>query len=251
MTNKNKKLAVLMSVVLLILIAGVVIVSKTKNLNVKAPNNEAGAQTNEADKIKEANKEVLNNINEETTAVKPIDKNDYYQGNLSAPIQIIIYNDFDFPFYNKVSDTLNKVKQEFGDKAVIAFRHFPLAIHTNAMSAALASECAAEQGKFWEMHDRLFKDYEEEKMNAGQYKKDAAELKLDQDKFSKCFGAEKYKDKINAQMEEGKKAGAGGVPTYFVNGRPIAGAVPFDDYTASDGIKEKGMKSIIEKSISK
>lgn len=239
----NKKITILIIAVLAVF-AVCAVIYRAQNKKIETVQNKT-EQEKEADAVEAANKDILNNSGE-AQAVKPIDKTDHYQGDLNAPVQIILYNDFDCPYYKEVNDTINKVEQEFGDKVVIAFRHYPISIHSNAMPAALAAECAAEQGKFWEMHDQLLKDKEANEVNAAQYKADAKSLGLDREKFNKCLDEEKYKDAVYAQMDEGKSAGVQGTPSYFVNGGFIPGAVPFEDYTASDGSRGKGMKSVIE-----
>lgn len=181
--------------------------------------------------------------------VRPIDENDHYQGKLDAPAQFIVYSSFECPFTPQFNKTIEQVKQEFGDKVVIAFRHFILRGDNSAMPAALAAECAAEQGKFWEMRDKLA-DNETRRMGAERFKINAAELGLDAGKFNKCADGEKYADKINNQISESESFGVVGTPTIFVNGEQIVGAVPFDDFVHSDGRAGEGMRNIITRHLS-
>src|SRR3989344_203228 len=162
--------------------------------------------------------------------LSPINENDHIIGSIDAPVQMIIYSDFECPYCARFVDTIEKVKAEFGDKVAITFRHFPLVFHKEAVPAAIASECAAEQGKFWEMHDKLFEDNENKKFNAEEFKKDAGELGLDQAKFNQCLDTNKYKEKVQRQMLEGKSVGVTGTPTTFINGEFVIGATPFEDY---------------------
>ncbi len=180
-------------------------------------------------------------------SVKPMDASDHVLGSLTAPVKIIVYSDFECPFCLRFEDTLKQIEQTFAGKVAIAFRQFPLSFHPEAFPAALASECASEQGKFWEMHDKLFADNKNGNMSADQFKKDAADLGLNTVQFDKCLDTEKYKDKVQAQVIEGKNEGVTGTPTSFVNGQMVVGAYPFEDFTASDGTQTQGMKSIIEK----
>ncbi|MEK7097672.1 MAG: thioredoxin domain-containing protein [Patescibacteria group bacterium] len=181
--------------------------------------------------------------------LSPISKNDHLIGDLNAPVQMIIYSDFECPYCARFVDTIEKVKAEFGDKIAITFRHFPLAFHKDAMPAAIASECAAEQGKFWEMHDKLFEDNEDKKFSIAEFKNDAKELGLDQAKFNQCLETDKYKEKVQKQMLEGKSVGVTGTPTTFVNGEFVIGAIPFEDYKDSEGRQQSGMKKIIERKL--
>ncbi len=179
--------------------------------------------------------------------LKPIDAADHVRGSLDAPVKMIVYSDFECPFCSKFADTMKQVEENFKDKVVIAFRHYPLAGHPEGLPAAEASECAAEQGKFWEMHDKLFADNKAGRLSADQYKKDAGDLGLDAAKFSQCLDSGKYKNKVETDIAEGERAGVTGTPTSFVNGNIYPGAYPFEDFTASNGDKEDGMQTIINK----
>lgn len=176
---------------------------------------------------------------------------DHLWGDIKNPVKIIIYSDFECPFCAKLSKDIEKVKSEYGGKVVIAFRHRILASHPAAMPAALASECAAEQGKFWEMHDKLFEDAGESNLTVEEFKKDGRELGLKMEKFTECLTTEKYKTKITNQMNLGKQAGADGTPTFFVNGEVYPGAYPYEDFVGSDGGANKGLKSIIERHLAR
>lgn len=231
----------------LIFVTYLLIAQKEKPDQAVADNSLKREQMNEVEKLKAGNEDIVEKARSlPGKIVRNIDETDNYFGDLSAPVQIIIYDDFECPFCARFYDTINKVKEEFKNKVVIAFRHFPLRSHPNAVPAAMASECAAEQGKFWEMHDRIFEANKERNLNAEQYKKDAKDLGLEIVEFMKCFETNKYKDRIQEQMVEGKNISVTGTPGNFINGTPYPGAIPFDDYTSSDGELNDGMKSIIE-----
>ena len=202
----------------------------------------------EENSIMEANQQAVRQAMQQTVQpVRSIGSEDHFLGNLDAPIQIIVYSDFSCPFSAKFYDTAEQIKEEFSDDAVMAFRHYPSIGRVYAMQAAIASECAAEQGKFWEMRGKLFENNKENKLSPEQFKKNALEIGIDTAKFNKCLEAEKYKDKIYAQMRDGRNYGAGGSPTIFVNGEPFPGAYPFEDFIRSNNDEEEGMKSIIER----
>lgn len=193
---------------------------------------------------------VKNNQTENNGAeskLRPIDSTDHIIGDLGAPVQMIIYSDFECPYCAQFANTVKTINQEFGNKVAIAFRHYPLAGHKQAAEAAEASECAAEQGKFWGMYDKLFTDNTAGKMSKEQFEQDAVDLGLNKDQFNQCLDSGKYADKVKTLKEEGDEAGVTGTPTSFINGNIYPGAYPFEDFTASDGAQEKGMKSIIIK----
>jgi protein-disulfide isomerase len=207
----------------------------------------------EAKEIIDANKEAIKKAREEGSGqVKPISEDDHVLGDINAPVQLIIYSDFECPFCADFSNTVKQIIEEFGDKVAVVFRHFPMTtIHHNAMSSAIAAECAAEQGKFWEMHDKLFADNVDKKFSIDQFKSDAAEIGLDAARFNQCLDTEKYKDKVEAQVLEGRNAGVLGTPSSFVNGQALPGAYPFEDFTDSQGYERIGMKNIILKHLEK
>ncbi|MFA6106956.1 MAG: thioredoxin domain-containing protein [Patescibacteria group bacterium] len=201
--------------------------------------NNIGVENNKSDKAGGEVKSV-NNLPE-------INADDHLWGDLQNPVKMIIYSDFECPFCSKFAKTVEEVKSAYDGKVVIAFRHRPLAFHSSAMLAALTSECAAEQDKFWQMHDKLFADAGENNLSPEEFKKDAGEIGLSMEKFNQCFDSEKYKDKILDQSKAGEPAGARGTPTFFVNGEIYPGAYPFPDFKGNDGKIREGVKSIIER----
>ncbi len=80
----------------------------------------------------------------------------YIRGNADAVIKIVEFSDFECPFCERANPTVVAVMAKYGDKVSLEYRHYPLSFHPNAQKAAEASECAGEQGKFWEMHDKMF-----------------------------------------------------------------------------------------------
>jgi protein-disulfide isomerase len=206
----------------------------------------------EEEEIIDANSEALNGADSQLSGeVPPISEDEHVLGLAGAPIKFIIYSDFDCPFCAEFNETVKQAEKEFAGSLLIAYRHFPLASHANAMTAAIASECADEQGKFWEMHDKLFEDNTENKMGAEEFKKDAEELGLDLAQFNQCLETEKYKDKVNAQMLAARNAGILGAPQSYINGQPIPGAYQYEDFTDSGGFARKGLRNIILENMGK
>ncbi len=209
---------------------------------------EKSQENSEIAKIREANKEAIVQAQKQgIMQVRPIEIGDHVWGELEASVQLIIYNDLTCPFCANFYATAKTIKEFFSDRVVIAFRHFPLPTHPMALEAALASECAAEQDNFFKMLDKLFTDNQVGKMSIEQFKQDAAALGLNIAEFDQCLETEKYKEKIQAQISEAKKFNITGTPGNFVNGEPVPGAYPYEDFIGSDGQERKGMKSIIER----
>jgi protein-disulfide isomerase len=116
----------------------------------------------------------------------------------------------------------------YGDKVKVVWKNMPLSFHPNAMPAALAAMAANEQGKFWEFHDRVFAN--QQKMSRDQYLAYAKELKLDVAKFTQALDSGKFKPQIDADAADAKALGVSGTPAFFVNGKFLNGAKPFEDF---------------------
>jgi protein-disulfide isomerase len=148
----------------------------------------------------------------------------------TAPVTIVEFSDFQCPFCGRLAPTIDEVKKNYGDKVRVVFRQFPLPMHPNASKAAEASLCAFEQGKFWQMHDAMFKD--QQKLSVPELKATAATLGLDADKFNSCLDSGKYASKVQEDIDAGRKVGVSGTPAMFVNGRFINGAVPYEQVSS-------------------
>jgi protein-disulfide isomerase len=143
-----------------------------------------------------------------------------------APVQIIEFSDFECPFCLRAYPTVVEILSTYGDSVRLVYRHFPLPNHPNARPAAEASSCAADQGKFWEFHDRLFSG--PGRLSAADLRRHAAELGLDTAAFTSCIASGKHRATVEADLEAGETAGVSGTPAFFINGRPVSGAQPFE-----------------------
>jgi protein-disulfide isomerase len=150
------------------------------------------------------------------------------KGPADAPVEIIEFSDFECPFCLNAFPTVNQVVSAYGDRVRIVYRHYPLANHPRARPAAEASQCADEQGKFWEYHDRLFGD--QSRLTDGDLKQHAAELGLDTAQFNSCVDSRKYAADVEADMRAGDEAGVSGTPAFYINGRMLSGAQPFEAF---------------------
>ena len=152
-------------------------------------------------------------------------------GPANAPVTIIEFSDFQCPFCQRVMPTLKQVRARYGDRVRLVWKDFPLTtIHPQAFKAAEAGNCAREQGKFWELHDRLFAN--QQALQPELLKKYAADAGLDGAKFNACLDTAKYSDHVQEQMGVGTGLGVASTPSIFVNGRLIAGAQPFETFVA-------------------
>lgn len=156
---------------------------------------------------------------------------DHVRGNPGADITIIEYGDFQCPYCARAYPTLAELQRRYGERIALVFRHLPLGMHPFAQGAAEAAEAAGSQGKFWEMHDKLF-DYQAQ-MSPGQLPPVAQELGLDRARFDEELATRKHREKIKAQAEDGKAAGASGTPSFFINGERYHGDSDRESLTAA------------------
>jgi protein-disulfide isomerase len=150
---------------------------------------------------------------------------DPVRGNPRAPVTVVVFSDFQCPFCARVGPTLDEVQRAYGDKVRIVWKHQPLAFHPNALPAAEAAEAAREQGKFWQMHDRLFASQRE--LSPDAYERFAKEIGLDVRRFQESVRSGRARPRIQEDQRLASRIGAEATPTLFVNGERIEGAVPF------------------------
>jgi protein-disulfide isomerase len=150
---------------------------------------------------------------------------DPMRGNARAPITIVVFSDFQCPFCARVVPTLDEVQRAYGEKVRIVWKHQPLPFHPNAVPAAEAAEAAREQGKFWQMHDRLFAAQRE--LSPDTYERLAREIGLDVRRFQESVRSGKARSRIQEDQRLASRIGAEATPTLFVNGERVEGAVPF------------------------
>lgn len=149
------------------------------------------------------------------------------KGKADAPITIISFSDYECPFCIRAEETIAEVLSAYGDKVRFVHRDFPLSFHANAHGAAQAAHCAQEQGKFWEMHAKLFGAPD---LSATGLKAIAKEVGADSEKFDACLDSGKFKDAVDKDMADGAAAGVEGTPAFFINGRMLSGALPFAEF---------------------
>jgi protein-disulfide isomerase len=150
------------------------------------------------------------------------------KGPANAPIELIEFADFQCPYCLAASPTVKRVLDTYGDRIRFVYRNFPLESHPDARPAAEAAQCANEQGQFWAYHDRLFG--EPGKLSDADLKHAAAALGIDLPRFNKCVDERKYRSVVDADAKAGGEAGVNGTPAFFINGRLLTGAQPYDAF---------------------
>ena len=170
----------------------------------------------------------------------------FTRGPEGAPVTIVEFSDFQCPYCRSVQPTLKRLAEVYGDKVRLVYKHLPLTdIHPRAMPAALAAFCAGEQEAFWQYHDVLFAS---DDLSPEWLGKTAARLGLNLPRFESCLGSEKARAAILADAQEARRLGINGTPTFVINGKPVGGAVGFDDFK---GIIDRELKSLPKAQVSR
>src|SRR5262249_24568830 len=148
-----------------------------------------------------------------------------------AKVTVVEFSDFQCPFCSRTLPTLKKIEETYPKDVRVVCRHQPLPFHNNAKLAAEASMAAHEQGKFWPYHDTLFAN--QGALDRASLEKYAQELGLDLDKFKRSLDSGKFRARVESDSTAGMALGASGTPTFFVNGRSIVGAQPYEAFKAT------------------
>ncbi len=159
----------------------------------------------------------------------PVDASGMALGSEKAPITLVEFADFECGFCARAQETVKAVRAKYGDKIRFVFKDFPLEFHANARPAAVAARCAGKQGKYWEMHDKLFASFQN--LNDGTYRQLAGELGLDAAAFGTCLANPAMAAEVAADEAAGRKVGVTGTPAFFINGVLISGAQPIEAFS--------------------
>lgn len=151
-----------------------------------------------------------------------------YRGAGDAKLTIYEYSDFECPFCGRAQPTVEQVLRAYPKEVRLEFRHYPLDIHPRAMPSALAGVCAEEQGKFWEMHDRMFA--RQSALSDDDLKRYAGEAGMDVAKFQICVSSDTAAQKVRKDMAEAAGAGVQATPTFKIGETLVRGAQPFDKF---------------------
>lgn len=155
------------------------------------------------------------------------------RGPANAKVTIIEFSDFECPYCASAEPLIQQILNSYPNDVKLYYRNFPLTqLHPDAMNAAMSAECANEQGKFWEMHDKLFANQQAlGVINLKQYAKDVG---LDTAQFNTCLDSNKYQSQITKDTQDGLAAGVGGTPSFFVDGIPVQSSAQFTQIITSE-----------------
>ncbi|MFZ5982015.1 MAG: DsbA family protein [Patescibacteria group bacterium] len=174
-------------------------------------------------------------------AMPEITEEDATLGNKEG-LKLVVFSDFQCPYSKLFQKSLRENAKNFSDRVEFVFKHFPLNFHKQAENSALASECAREQGKFWEYADKLFEKQNEwgNTEGAAVFKNYLGGLGMNFNQFSQCLDSKKYQDKVNKDKEEAASFGISGTPAVFVG-----------DQFKNGAMNSEQLKNIIEEELGK
>jgi protein-disulfide isomerase len=166
------------------------------------------------------------------TLKPPVSDQDHIRGTLSSPVILLEFGDFECPHCAAAHSILKKLEMNLQNRMAFVFRHLPLAqVHEYARTAAISSEAAGRQGKFWEMHDLIFEN--QSKLSTVYLLRMAESLGLDMKTFQKDTYDVKLAEKVDADFESGVLSGVNGTPSFFINGIKYDGAYDLESMTAA------------------
>jgi protein-disulfide isomerase len=160
----------------------------------------------------------------------PIPEGIEIQGVADAKVTVVEFADYQCPYCRRAHPGVERLLADYGDKIRYVFLDFPLDFHPRATPAAVAAHCAAEQGKYWEYHNNLMEMTGD--LSDGDLAKRAEALQLNMDEFSACATSGRHEAKVDYGYKTGQELGVTGTPSYFINGRMLVGARPFEEIKA-------------------
>ncbi len=156
-----------------------------------------------------------------------VNAKDHVEGGGNAAVTLVEYGDYECSYCGQAYSIVKKVQEKMGDKLQFVFRNFPLTqVHPHAEKAAEASEIAAAQGKFWEMHDVLYEN--QNSLDEASLKDYAEQIGLDADEFAADLDGGKYEEKVRADFMGGVENAVNGTPSFFINGERLDGSWDYE-----------------------
>jgi protein-disulfide isomerase len=144
---------------------------------------------------------------------------------VSSPVVLEEYGDYQCPPCGLLHPEIKKLEAEYGNQLKVVFRHFPLTkMHRNALDAARAAEAARNQNKFWEMHDRLYRNqlaWKDQADPRPMFISYARELSLNVERFTRDLDSPEIEQRIAADVQRGSGVGVSGTPTVFIEGHML------------------------------
>lgn len=249
---KKKQIKILIIFLLLITILAVVFLLYKSDRS-KINNNVANLEKENVAELKEINREnIIKAQSYKTATLRAIDDSDIYLGSLDDNnLQVIVYEDYSNSFSAKYKKSLDQLIANYSDDVVLAFRPFSVSNNGLSSEANQALYCANDQDGYLDFREEIFTSLN----NNNLYEQDlyiiAEDLDLDKEQFSNCLDTNKYLAKVNSLSKEANDFGVFGAPTTFVGSELVIGARQWEDSIDSNDEQTEGLKTIIEKHLSK
>lgn len=237
---KNKNYLIIVTVI--ILIAAIVV----------AISNSRKKRTDSVDQSNNLNNIDIKDVKAQsyTAEVLPALKNDDKTfGSPGAPLKIFVYEDYTNIYSAVLADTLDKIKAESGERAAVIVRPYILKSSPLALQAAIAVDCASEEGKWIEMRALLFAQTKNQELTADNFRNYARQIGLDEDKFVACLTSSQKLERIEQSAQEAENYQVQGAPTMFIGDEMILGARPYDDFIDSNGDEIEGLKNAVKRKL--
>jgi protein-disulfide isomerase len=162
----------------------------------------------------------------------PVSERDHALGPAHARVTLVEYGDYECPHCGALHPVIEAARKAFGGNLRFVFRHFPLrASHPHALAAANAAEAAGAQGRFWEMHHRLYQ--RQTQLEDGDLSEHARAIGLDLPRFERELAARAHEVRIREDLASAARSGAAGTPSLFINGELYQGSLDRDDVLAA------------------
>jgi len=245
MTNNRGKFFILV----LIILAAIMIVWFL-NYFINHRTSEDKTESKDITELQELNEEAVSMAQSyRIPTVRGADDSDLYTGDLDAPIQIIIYEDYSNYYNAQFNETLKQAQNEFKDTVNFVYRPYPVQNQGLASKSAQAVLCAQDQGKFADYRTKVYEKTLDRSLSANDLGIIAGEIGLDETEFNGCLAVGTYQSKVAGSIIEAKSFSVFGAPTSFINNELIIGARPWEDSFDSNQEKILGLKTIIEKQL--
>lgn len=161
----------------------------------------------------------------------PVSEQDHYCGPATAPVELVEYGDYQCPHCGRAYPVIKALMAALGDNLKFVFRNFPLSkIHPHARLAAIATEAAALQGRYWDMYNMLFQN--QKRIHQSALAEYAAALGLDVEQFKKDMRSSELEEKVESHFYSGMRSGVNATPTFFINGEQYTGSWEDDELLA-------------------
>ncbi len=247
--NKRQRKLLIISILIIAILAVAFLVYRNNNNE----NNDNNLETENLDELKANNQEsIVKAQSYKAPSLRDIDDSDVYVGDLDANnLEIVVYEDYSNTFSAEYKESLDRLVAEYGDEVVLAFR--PFSVSNNGLSSEVNQSlyCANNQDKYLDFREAVFSRLNESNLYENDLYIIASDLSLNEEEFSNCLSTNKYLDEVNSMSKEANDFGVFGAPTTFVGEELVIGARDWQDSVDSNSEQIEGLKTIIERHLSK